>query len=102
MNARQRVHYMRKHADAIATVIRDPWPADADFAPFFRQEANMPDPTPDPLAYNAHGVQRFADSHRTPDVLGDAASKDATVTLPSSVLRHERDENGHTTYLKLG
>lgn len=61
--------YVAQHADAIEREMQMPWPADAEFKPFYRVEAPVPDNPPfDPLAANAQAQMAFAAGLRAPDV----------------------------------
>src|SRR5689334_11316214 len=95
--------YLHGHRRAIAAVLREPFPPDATFVPFYRlMEAPMPDHLqPDRLALNARSVKDFANAHRPADALGNAAPESALVTLRSPVVEHERDADGNTTRLVL-
>lgn len=103
---RRLADYVHRNEDAIALVLKTPFPADSHYRPFFRTDNqekmhNMPDQKPDPIRDNANRVISLANEHRPPDTLLDRPT-DSVTTLPSSIKRHERDLNGNTTYIKLG
>ena len=87
----------QKRAMQIAAVLREPYPADADFIPYFRSEGfRMPEV--DPQKENAEDTHDFYERHRAPDARG---LTDGVTVLPNAVAVHERDADGNSTRLVL-